>query len=165
MKRSMMFVLVLCMAMVLVSSVALAAPGPAAEPAKALGPAPALTDVNIVAFTAENYDYNWQYTPTSFPKSMSAYSFSGPELYMSVIYTGYPNWNLTFIKVNGTQYTHSQLYYAQYPITSGGIVTGYEILYSIPAADLSASNTISVSSSGTNGGSDSDSSTNIKFTR
>lgn len=153
MKRSMVFVLVLCMAMVFISSVALAAP------------APALTDVNIVAFRAENYNSQWQYTPASYPKSMSAYSFSGSELYMSVIYKGYPNWNLTFIKVNGTQYTHNQLCYSQYPFTNGGIVNGYKIVYSIPASDLSPSNTISVSSQGTNGGSDSDVSTNIKFTK
>lgn len=127
------------------------------------GPAPPLSDVNIQAFTAQNYGYQWKFTPPSYPKSMLNYSFSGPELYMSVIYMGYPNWNLTFVKVGGNQHTHNALFDSQHQITSGGIVIGYEIIYKIPAARLNSSNTISVSSVGTNGGSRDDVSTNIIF--
>ena len=160
-KRSILFALVLCLTIVFVSSVALAGPVKSA-----VAPAQALSDVNIAAFTAQNYNYEWKLTPPSYPKSMSAYSFSGPELYMSVFYTGYSSWNLTFIRVNGNHFNHSQLFYAQYPIVSGGVIVGYEILYSIPAAQLSSSNTVTVTSTGTSGGGTySDLSTNIYFVR
>lgn len=142
MKKSIVFILLVCMAVFLGSTTAMA------------GPAPTLTKVNIHAFTAQSYNYQWQFTPANYPRSMNSYSFSGPELYMSVIYTGIPNWNLTFIKVNGTQYKHSQLYEKQIFITDrGGIVGGYEIVYKIPPTYLGASNTIIVTSRGTNGGS------------
>ncbi|SMC88255.1 DUF4411 family protein [Sporomusa malonica] len=145
-------VLMVCMAVFWGSTVAMA------------GPAPALTKVDIYAFTAQSYNYQWKLTPASYPKSMNAYSFSGPELYMNVVYTGIPNWNLTFIKVNGTQYKHSQLFDQQFFITDrGGIVGGYEIIYKIPPTYLYASNTVTVTSRGTNGGSGDSISTNIKF--
>ncbi len=153
MKRSITFLLLFCMAMVFTSSVAMA------------GTAPRLTNVKIDAFTASNYGYQWKLTPASYPKNMSAYSFSGTELYMDVVYTGYPNWNLTFIKVNGSQYTHSQLFYSQYNITSGGVIAGYEVLYKIPASYLNSSNNITVQSYGTNGGSASDASTYVNFAK
>ena len=95
MKKSIVFVLLLCVTMILTSSVALA------------GPAAPLSKVNINTFTAENYKNQWQFTPNGYPKN---YSFSGPELYMDVVYTGIPSWNYTFIKINGTQYKHSQLF-------------------------------------------------------
>jgi hypothetical protein len=153
MKKSIVFVLLLCMAMVLTSSVALA------------GLAPALSKVNINALTAENYNNQWQFTPTGYPKNMTGYSFSGPELYMDVVYTGIPSWNYTFIKINGSQYKHSQLFDQQFFITDGGIIVGYEIVYKIPSTYLSGSNNITVTSSGTNDGSGSDLSTYIKFVK
>ncbi len=154
MKKSVVFVLMVCMTIFLVSTVAMA------------GPAPALTKVDIHAFTAQSYNYQWQFTPTSYPKSMSGYSFSGPELYMDVIYTGIPNWNHTFIKVNGIQYKHSQLFDKQFFITDrGGFVGGYEVVYKIPPTYLGASNTIIVTSSGTNGGAGESIATNIKFVK
>lgn len=152
MKKSVVFVLLVCMVVCLGSTVATA------------GPAPALSKVDIHAFTAQSYNYQWQFTPANYPKNMNAYSFSGPALYMNVIYTGIPNWNLTFIKVNGTQYKHSQLFDKQFFITDrGGIVGGYEVVYKIPSTDLGLSNTIIVNSRGTNGGSADSISTNIKF--
>lgn len=151
MKRSIVFVLLFCLAMIFASSIATAAP------------APKLTKVDIYAVTAENYDYLWKKTPASYPKSMSAYSFSGTELYLNVAYTGMPNWNLTFIKVNGTQYKHSQIFEQQFYITNGGIVVGYEVHYKIPTTYLTTSNTMTVESAGTNGGSASSVSINIKF--
>ncbi|QDR79796.1 hypothetical protein [Sporomusa termitida] len=154
MKKSVAFVLLVCMAVFWGSTVATA------------GPAPALTKVDIHAFTAQSYNYQWKLTPASYPKSMNAYSFSGSELYMDVIYGGIPNWNLTFIKVNGTQYKHSQLFDHQFFITnSGGSVVGYKIIYKIPPTYLSASNTVSVTSRGTNGGSRDSIATNIKFVK
>lgn len=113
MKKSFTFVLLLCIVMVFGSSVAMGAP---------------LTKVDINAFTAQNYQYQWQPTPTYYPKSMYNYSFSGPELYMDVVYTGDFSNSLTFITVNGTQYTHSQLFYRQYYITSNGVISGYEVM-------------------------------------
>ncbi|EGO61854.1 DUF4879 domain-containing protein [Acetonema longum] len=153
MKKSIVFLLLVFMVMVSVSPLATA------------GPAPALTKVDIAAFTAENYSNQWQKTPTSYPKSMSGYSFSGPVLYMAVVYTGYPNWNLTFIKINGNQFRHSEIPSERVNLVSGGVIVGYEVHYKIPKAQLSSSNTISVNSSGTNGGSGSSVSTNIKFVK
>ncbi len=153
MKKSIVFVLLLCLTMAFVSSVASA------------DPAPPLSDVKIRAFKAENYDDKWKHTPPSYPKNMSAYSFSGPALDMSVIYTGYPDWTLTFIKIGGSRYTHRELLYELRYIYSGGIVTGCEVYYRIPAAKLNASNTISVTSMGSNGGSADDVSTNIRFVK
>ncbi|CVK20918.1 MULTISPECIES: hypothetical protein [Sporomusa] len=154
MKKSVVFLLLVCMAVFLSSAVAMA------------GPAPALTKVDIHAFTAQSCNYQWQFTPANYPRSMHDYSFSGPELYMSVIYTGIPNWNLTFIKVNGTQYKHSQLFEKQFFITdSGRMVGGYEIVYKIPSTYLGVSNTIIVTSRGTNGGSGDNVATNIKFVK
>lgn len=154
MKKSVVFVLLVCIIIFGGSTVVTA------------GPAPALIKVDIHAFTAQSYNYQWQLTPTYYPKSMNAYSFSGPELYMDVIYTGIPNWNLTFIKVNGTQYKHSQLFDKQFFITDrGGIVGGYEVVYKIPPTYLGVSNTIIVTSSGTNGGAADSISTNIKFVK
>lgn len=154
MKKSVVFILMVCLAVFWGSTVATA------------GPAPALTKVNIHAFTAQSYDYQWQFTPAGYPKSMNAYSFSGPELYMNVVYTGIPSWNLTFIKVNGTQYKHSQLFEKQFLLTdSGGIVGGFEVIYKIPPTYLGAANTIIVSSRGTNGGSADNIATNIKFVK
>jgi hypothetical protein len=151
MKNSVAFTLLVCITIFLGSTVAMA------------GPAPALAKVDIYAFTAQNYNFQWKLAPAGYPKSMNAYSFSGPELYMNVVYTGYPNWNLTFIKVNGTQYGHSEIFDQQFYITSGSAIVGYEVIYKIPSAKLSSSNTISVSSRGANGGSGSSVSTNIKF--
>ena len=154
MKKFVVFLLLVCMTVFLGSTVAMA------------GPAPALTKVDIRAFTAESCNYQWQFTPANYPRSMHDYSFSGPELYMSVIYTGVPNRNLTFIKINGTQYKHSQLFQQQFLITdSGGIVGGYEMIYKIPPTHLGVSNTIVVTSRGTNGGSNDDIATNIKFVK
>lgn len=151
MRRSIVSVLLFCMTMVCAASITMA------------GPAPKLTQVDIYAFTAENYNHKWKLSPASYPKSMNAYSFSGPELYMRVIYTGDPNWSLTFIKVNGAQYKHSQLFTRQTYITSGDIITGYDVVYRMPAAYLSNSNTVAVNSSGTNGGSAGSVSTNVIF--
>lgn len=154
MKKSIVFVLMVCMAIFWGSTVATA------------GPAPALTKVDIHAFTAQSYNYQWQFTPTGYPRSMNGYSFSGPELYMDVIYTGIPSWNLTFIQVNGTQYKHSELFDKRFFITDrGGFVGGYEVVYKIPPTYLGASNTIIVTSSGTNGGSADSISTNIKYVK
>ncbi|WP_371377144.1 hypothetical protein [Sporomusa aerivorans] len=154
MKKSVVFVLIVCMTVLLGSTVAMA------------GPAPALTKVDIHAFTAQNYNYQWQFTPDNYPKSMNGFAFSGPELYMNVIYTGMPNWNLTFIKVNGKQYKHSQLFEKQFFITDiGGIVGGYEIVYKIPPTYLGNSNTITVTSRGTNSGAADNIATNIKFVK
>jgi len=154
MKKSIVFMLFLCVTMILTSSVTLA------------GPAAPLSKVNINAFTAENYKNQWQFTPNGYPKNMTGYSFSGPELYMNVVYTGIPSWNYTFIKINGTQYKHSQLFDQQFLITdSGGIIIGFEIIYKIPPTYLSGSNNITITSSGTNGGSGSDISTYIKFVK
>lgn len=154
MRKSAVFVLLVCIAVVWGNAVALA------------GPAAALTKVDIHAFTAQNYDYQWQFTPLGYPKSMNRYSFSGSELYMSVVYSGIPNWTLTFITVNGTQYRHSELFDKQFFITdSGRIVGGYEIVYKIPSAKLNSVNTITVTSRGTTGGSGDSISTNIKFVK
>lgn len=154
MKKSIVFVLLLCVTMILTSSVALA------------GPAPALSKVNINAFTAENYNNQWKFTPNGYPKNMTSYSFSGSELYMDVVYTGIPSWNYTFIKINGSQYKHSQLFDQQFFITdSGGIIIGFEIIYKISPTYLSGSNNITITSSGTSGGSGSDISTYIKFVK
>lgn len=153
MKRSIVSVLLFCMAMVFAASITMA------------GPAPKLTAVDIYAFTAENYNHIWKLSPASYPKSMHAYSFSGPELYMRVVYTGHPNWNLTFIKANGAQYKHSQLFTRQTYITSGDMIIGYDVIYRLPAAYLSNSNTVAVNSYGTNGGSASSVTTNIIFTK
>ena len=153
-KKSIVFILLVCVAVLWGSIPAIA------------GPAPALTKVDIQAFTAQNYNYQWKTTPAGYPKSMSDYSFSGPELYMTVIYAGIPNWDLTFLKVNGTQYKHSQLLDQQFFITdSGRMVAGYKIIYKIPPTYLAAVNTVTVTSRGTNGGTRDGLSTNIKFVK
>lgn len=154
MKKSIIFVLMVFMTIFFGSSVATA------------GPAPALTKVDIHGFTAQSYNYQWQLTPAGSSKNMHGYSFSGPELYLDVIYSGIPNWNLTFIKINGTQYKHSQLFDQQFLITDrGGIVGGYEVIYKIPPTYLGASNTIIVTSSGINRGSGGSIATNITFVK
>lgn len=131
--------------------------------AAAAGPAPRLTKVQISAFTAQNYNYSWKSAPGGYPKSMNAYSFAGPELYMKVVYSGYPNWNTTFIQISGSQYTHAELFDQQRYMTNRGVIAGFEIVYKIPPAYLGSSNHITINSSGTNGGSASDVSTNVRF--
>lgn len=154
MKKSVVFLMLVCLAVFCGYTVAMA------------GPAPALTKVDIHAFTAQSYNNQWQLAPAGFLKSMNGYEFSGAELYMNVKYTGIPNWNLTFIKVNGTQYKHSQLFDRQFFITnSGGKVIGYELIYKIPAAYLQAANTVAVTARGTNGGASDSLATNIKFVK
>lgn len=128
-------------------------------------PAPRLTKINISAFTAQNYNYKWKPAPDSYPKSMSAYSFSGSDLHMDVVYTGYPDWNFTYIKINGTQLTHSEIVDQQLYITNRGVIVGFEVIYKIPPAYLGGSNTITINASGANGGSASNIATNIRFAK
>ena len=71
----------------------------------------------------------------------------------------------TVFKVNGKQYRHSEIFDQQFSLTSGGVVAGFEVIYKIPTTYLTDSNNVTVNSSGTNGGSASDISTNIRFTK